>query len=66
MPAAGNRWGDMKLVRELHPPAILLGTQDTVVLAAPGPLHMISALPEATSFFGRRSVHYSGLTLDMV
>lgn len=66
MPPAGSRWGGIKLDRELHPLAILLSPGCTVVLAALGPLHMLSPPPllKSTSF-GLRPVHYSDLTLDI-
>lgn len=64
MPPEGNHRGDRKLDRDPHPRAVPLGTEDTVVLAAPGPLHMHMLFPllEPTSFFGLSPVHYSGLT----
>ena len=61
-----NPWEDIKLDKKSHPPATHdLSTEDTVLLAAPGPLHMLFLLPEPTSFFGLSSVHYVGLTLDI-
>lgn len=60
----GNHRGDRKLDRDPHPPAVPLGTEDTVALAAPGPLHMHMLFPllEPTSFFGLSPVRYSSLT----
>lgn len=45
MPPAGSRWGDIKLDRALHSPAILLGMEDAGLPAASGPLHMLPPSP---------------------